>query len=237
MIHLLHRPPKDIPYLVAASGGSDSMAALSFLHQYNRCFRAAYFHHRTPQADAMKLCVQDWCEANDHPFICGKLDKERPKDKSPEEFFRDERYAFLNFVSGGHKIITAHHLDDAIETYLFSTLHGNPRIIPSINGNIVRPFLLSTKAELREWCIKKNVRWVEDKSNEDVSSPRNRIRHRILPEAKLINPGLAKVVKKKYLAGVASVAKSKQMSERMFGPGHFSDGFCWRPLCPKNCTR
>ena len=67
-------------------------------------------------------------------------------------------------------------------------------------NRVFRPFLLNTKAQLTEWCVRHGVAWVEDLSNQDVHFPRNRIRNRILPECLEVNPGLLKVLKKKYFS-------------------------------------
>jgi tRNA(Ile)-lysidine synthase len=197
MLNLTIRPSKTDPYIIACSGGSDSMAAVSFLHQYNRIFSVAYFHHATPQAPDFQSVVERWCSANKHPFLLGQLTTSKPKDQSPEEHWRNERYKFL--LSYNLPVVTAHHLNDVMETWLFGSIHGNPKLIPSRNGLVVRPFLLNTKQQLTDWCIRHNVEWAEDKSNTDVSSPRNRIRHIILPEVLKINPGFAKVIRKKLL--------------------------------------
>lgn len=173
------------------------MAIADFYHRGGKQFSLAYFHHATPQADAFQSVVERWCSANKHPFLLGHLTTIKPKDQSPEEHWRNERYKFL--LSFNLPVITAHHLNDAMETWLFSSMHGNPKLIPVQNGLVVRPFLLNTKQQLTDWCIHHNVEWMEDKSNADVSSPRNRIRHIILPEVLKINPGFAKVIRKRLL--------------------------------------
>jgi tRNA(Ile)-lysidine synthase len=113
-----------------------------------------------------------------------------------EEFWRDERY---NFLSQLGTVITAHHLNDCVETYLWSSIHGNPKIIPSIRNNVIRPFLATPKIELINWCIRKNINWCEDTSNDDVKYQRNFIRKVVVPQAYKVNPGLDKVVKKMVL--------------------------------------
>ena len=66
--------------------------------------------------------------------------------------------------------------------------------------------MLNLKDELISWCITKKVLWIEDPSNEDCKYARNQIRHKILPEALKINPGLAKVIKKKIIKEMFSLA-------------------------------
>lgn len=185
------------PFLLACSGGVDSMAIADFYKRGNKNFTVAYFNHKTPHADMMSNHVQLWAEQNNVKFVTGTILCDKPKEESKEEFWRNQRYAWLK--SFGLPIVTCHHLDDAIETWIFSSLHGNPKVIAPVNGNVFRPFLLNTKEELKQWCQQHAVKWVEDLSNQDVHFPRNRIRHNIIPEAMKINPGLNKVIKKKIL--------------------------------------
>jgi tRNA(Ile)-lysidine synthase TilS/MesJ len=75
-------------------------------------------------------------------------------------------------------------------------LHGKHHTIPLRHANVVRPFLTTPKREFVSWCERKNVPWCEDSSNQDTRYMRNLIRHRIVPEALIVNPGLHTVVKK-----------------------------------------
>lgn len=179
------------------------MAVADFYKRGGKNFDLAYFHHGTPQANEMWYHVAKW--ANDNNVIVNRGDIQvpnKPKGMSPEEHWRIERYAWLLSIAEGKPIITCHHLDDACETWIFSALNGNPKVIaPVVKGpNILRPFLTTTKQDMIDWCLNHKVSWFEDKSNKDVSTPRNRIRHNIMPEAFIINPGLRKVVKKKIVA-------------------------------------
>ena len=77
---------------------------------------------------------------------------------------------------------------------------ARPSSFPSATAASVAPLLTTTKAELTHWCERHRVDWSEDKSNADVSSPRNRIRHNILPEVLKVNPGFLTVMRKKVIA-------------------------------------
>lgn len=200
MLHQLFDMPRTEHFLLACSGGVDSMAVADFYRRGGKNFTLAYFDHGTPRADAMSLHVRRYAERHGIPFITGQILLEKPKGQSPEEFWRLERYRWL--TSHQEKVITCHHLNDAMETWLFSSLHGTSKIISPINGLVRRPFLLNTKQSLVEWCVRHDVEWMEDTSNADVKTPRNRIRHNILPECLKINPGLAKVIKRKIIAVV-----------------------------------
>lgn len=197
MLKQLINMPREQHFYLACSGGVDSMAIADFYKRGNKNFSLAYFHHATPQADEMWQFLENWSQNNNVPLATGHLIAQKPKDESPEEFWRNERYRFFGTLTG--KIVTCHHLNDVAETWIFSALHGNPKLIAPENGQVVRPFITNTKQELIDWATRHNVQWIEDKSNTDVHYPRNRIRHNIMKEALLVNPGLLTVLKKKYL--------------------------------------
>jgi tRNA(Ile)-lysidine synthase len=126
-------------------------------------------------------------------MFLGILNREKPKDKSYEEFWREERYQYLSTLG---PVLTAHHLDDAVETYLWSAMHGKPKVPKLIRGNVIRPFLTTPKSEFISWCKRKELTWCEDLSNEDERYTRNYIRKNLVPHAFHVNPGLRKTVKK-----------------------------------------
>jgi tRNA(Ile)-lysidine synthase len=76
-------------------------------------------------------------------------------------------------------------------------MHGEGKVIPYQNENVIRPFRLNRKHEFINWCKRKDVSWIEDKSNLDTSYIRNYIRNNIVEQLLVINPGLHKVIAKK----------------------------------------
>jgi tRNA(Ile)-lysidine synthase len=93
--------------------------------------------------------------------------------------------------------VTCHHLDDVAETWLFTSLNGTPKLIPSRRDNYLRPFLQTRKAVFEDWCDRKEVPYHCDESNNDTRFNRNYIRHELMPKALRVNPGLHKVLRKK----------------------------------------
>jgi len=195
MIHLLGKVP--IKCTIAFSGGVDSVAAFDFLSNGKRDIELAFFDHGTTTSSQAKRFVEKFAADRGIPLKIGSLSREKNPDESLEEFWRNERYRF--FHSFETAVVTAHHLDDAVETWIFNSLHGNPRLIPHSNRNVIRPFLLTQKSELINWCQRRKLYWIEDESNKDLRFNRNLIRHKIVPEALKVNPGLHKTVYKKYL--------------------------------------
>lgn len=200
MIHLLGQT-KHLT-AIAVSGGIDSMAALSFLSRGNPGIKAVYFHHGTQHGDEALLFLREYCSSKAIQLLTGRISSEKSKDVSWEEYWREQRYQFLTTLD--ERLATAHQLNDAAETYVMGFIRGgHPRIIPYHRPpNIYRPFLLAPRAELEAWCLRHQVPWIEDPSNTDTDYDRNRIRHKILPEMLLVNPGFLGQVAKKVRSAV-----------------------------------
>lgn len=182
--------------VVAFSGGVDSVAVTDFLLNGNRDVHLAFFHHGTKTSDEAEKFVKAFAKQRQVTLSIGRITNEKPLNESMEEYWRNERYRFLSMYD--YPVVTAHHLGDAVETWIFNSLHGNPRIMPYKRGNVIRPFLTTPKQELIGWAYRRGLKWCEDESNNDLKYMRNLIRHKIVPEALKVNPGLDKVVKKMY---------------------------------------
>jgi tRNA(Ile)-lysidine synthase TilS/MesJ len=182
------------PCYLALSGGSDSIGGQTFLTNFKKKdIQPVFFDHDT---ETSKKAL-DFLLSNGYTPLVGKISQIKGKGESWEEYWRNERYKF--FSSLNKPVITCHHLDDAIETWVFAWINGGERMIFPVNGNILRPFLFFPKQLLIDICERTGKKWIEDETNLDLSHPRNRIRHVILPEIKKINPGIEKLVRKKYI--------------------------------------
>ncbi len=191
MIKLSFKLPKSIT--VALSGGVDSVAVTDFLSRKHDV-SCAFFHHGTTNSESAYRFVSEFCTERYIPLFTGFMTKSKPKKKSEEEHWRDQRYEFLESLN--LSIVTAHNLDDCVETYLYSSLHGQAKVIPNQRNNILRPFLTTPKANFVSWAIRKELSWCEDASNTDTKYMRNYIRHELMPHALTVNPGLATTVRK-----------------------------------------
>ena len=198
--------PQDL--YIACSGGVDSMAVLSFLMNRANKPRVAYFNHGTAHSNFADGFVRAFCDKHSLELTVGHIQRLRGFKESSEEYWRNERYAFLHSLS--HPVVMAHNLNDCMETWIFTSLHGDGKLIPYRNKNVIRPFRQTTKAEFISWCTRHGVGWAEDASNTDTAYARNRIRHNIMPEALIINPGLEKVIRKKILSDVADSQPKSQ---------------------------
>lgn len=179
---------------VACSGGVDSMAVVNFLRR-NHKVTALFFDHGTEtSADALEFLKEQF-HGTDVVLQIGYITRDKNKNESQEEYWRNERYKYFHSMT--EPVITCHHLDDCMETWIWSCLHGEGKIIPYQNLNVIRPFRLNRKSEFVNWCRNKNIPWIEDSSNEDTKYMRNYIRSEIMSKALVVNPGLHKVISRK----------------------------------------
>lgn len=179
---------------VACSGGVDSMAIVDFLKRQHQV-SLAFVHHGDEASFREHDFLLQYADDNEIALTVSHIDTQLPHNTSQEEHWRNERYKVLHAIDG--PVITCHHLDDCVETWIFSSMHGNGKIIPYSNLNVIRPFRLNRKDEFISWCRRHNVAWCEDESNTDTTHMRNYIRHEIVDKMLVINPGLHKTVGKK----------------------------------------
>lgn len=190
MLKLLYPIPKHIT--VAFSGGVDSCAVVDFLSRKHNV-TCAFFHHGTEDSERANQFVARFCTERNIPLLWGQCRTAKSKEESKEEYWRRERYDFLTELG---PVITCHHLDDCVETYVMSSLHGTAKVIPLFRNNIIRPFLTTPKSEFISWCERHTVEWCEDLSNDNTDFTRNYVRKYLLPHAYHVNPGLRTTVKK-----------------------------------------
>ena len=194
MIRVSNKLPRKIA--VAVSGGCDSMAALDFLYRSHEIL-VLHYNHGTDHSDEAEALVRKYCEERSIPCKWSKNLQERPPRASLEDFWRRQRYDFFEEAREDLPVITCHHLDDVVETWLFTAMNGNPYLIPEFRDCYVRPFLQTRKAIFEDWCDRKNVPYIEDPSNMDTRFMRNFIRHEMLPRVLVVNPGIHKTLRKK----------------------------------------
>jgi tRNA(Ile)-lysidine synthase len=211
----LQRKTKLIPpnsaILVAFSGGIDSSSlavALQRLKEPLKIKRLALLHinhllrgeesyrdENFARSFAQKYSLELFVERVDVSSLAKK------KGGNIEATAREERYRLFEEVrkrEGFDLVATAHHLGDLVETIILwltrgTGLEGLLGFEP-MEGNIVRPFYLATRQEIEDFAKKQAIEWVEDSTNYDLSLARNRIRHRVVPELKAINPNLEESV-------------------------------------------
>ena len=187
---------------VGVSGGADSVALLRFLAalrpQFGWDLVVCHIHHglRGAEADRDECFVRALAEQLGLPCAVSRIDAAALALRdhiSVEEAGRMARYAFFAQTAGeGGRIATAHTLDDSIETVLMNLVRGTGLRglcgIPRIRGNIVRPLLDCTRAEVEDYLGALGQPSCTDSTNLTDDYTRNRIRHDILPRLCALNP-------------------------------------------------
>jgi tRNA(Ile)-lysidine synthase len=173
-------------YIVAVSGGVDSMVLLDVLSKLPGVeLVVAHFDHGIrPDSAQDRLLVERVSKEYRLPFRYaeGHLGK-----SASEATARAARYDFLRKVqqeANARAIITAHHQDDRIETAILNLLRGtNRRGLSSLQSSdeLIRPLLPYAKEELRKYADDHNIEWREDSTNQDDIYMRNYVRHNIVP--------------------------------------------------------
>lgn len=191
-------------YLLALSGGADSVCLFHLLKNNNYSFAAAHVNHgiRGGEADRDEAFCRNLAEENGVEFHLRSADVPAiaaERGESLEEAARHVRYASLEEIMRREDIpvlLTAHNSDDNAETLLLSLVRGcSPDgacgiapAAPLAFGEVQRPLLIYSKEEIINFCHENSYDFVTDSTNSDVSYPRNRIRQRVLPELERINP-------------------------------------------------
>lgn len=198
--------PREGRILCAVSGGADSMCLLHLLHSRGGDVVAAHFEHgiRGEESQRDAAFVENWCRERGIPCVTGHGDVPayaREKGMSLEEAARALRYRFLEETAAElhcDYIATAHNGDDNVETVLLNLTRGTGALglsgIPPRRGKIIRPLLGVSRREIEEYLEENAVPHVEDSSNQSDDYSRNRIRHRVTPVLRELNPGLNEAV-------------------------------------------
>lgn len=201
--------PRSCHFLLAVSGGRDSMCLLDFFAQQMRDqtplatlrLSVASVHHgvRGEDADSDLALVREVCGRWQIPFYSLYLD---PKEwKGPGGFesrARAARYRELLHLRqqiGADYLCTAHHQQDQVETLLLRMLRGTGLfglrgILPMREDRVLRPFLDIPYSTLLDYANSQGIPWREDSSNRSMRYARNRIRHVLLPELLRMDPFL-----------------------------------------------
>lgn len=173
-------------YVVAVSGGVDSMVLLDLLTKQPgfELVVAHYDHGMRPDSAEDRRLVEKTADLYGLTFVYeeGELGPD-----TGEAAARDKRYAFLKKMQHRHAadaIITAHHRDDMLETAIINLLRGTGRkglSSLSSSDNLVRPLLDWTKDDTLAYAKEHKLAWREDPTNTDEKYLRNYVRRRILP--------------------------------------------------------
>lgn len=179
---------------MAVSAGADSTACAHFLKSFGRL--DGIIHHNSQlllEDKEFEEKARNLAESLHVPFYFERSLNKYSKG-SVEAWCREERISFFEKWSAKQKfrpiICTAHNLNDCVESYLFNCFRGHaefkpmPVISEFNNFTLIRPFVLSLKDEMLNYCKKNNLLQfvVHDPLNDDTRKTRNWIRKEIAPQ-------------------------------------------------------
>jgi tRNA(Ile)-lysidine synthetase, N-terminal domain len=187
--------------LIAVSGGVDSMVLLNVLAQLlpTDSFGVVNVDHDLrPESESEVKFVQDYCIKNGYQFFTTKWQDKPQDDIGMEAAARKFRYDFFKKIMRTQQfdtLLTAHHGNDLAENILMKLIRsGNAYEVVSLKeqrpfdqGQIVRPLLDFSKAELSEYSYIHDIKHVQDETNFSNITLRNRLRNNIFPELKKEN--------------------------------------------------
>lgn len=180
-------------FLLAVSGGVDSMVLLHFFKKAGLLFDVAHcnFQLRGKDSDGDELLVKEKCHAFGIGLHIKKFDtliEQKEEGGSIQMIARKLRYDWFNELAKTYSydyIVTAHHLNDQIETFFLNISRGTGigglKGIALINENLFRPFIQISKNEIVEYAQKNSIDFREDQSNSSNKYKRNLIRNKITP--------------------------------------------------------
>lgn len=204
--HGMLRPGDSV--LVAVSGGADSVCLLHLLLSLKeplslREVAALHVHHglRGEEADRDERLVRALCREWAVPLTVHRVQVAQEAAQAGEgleEAGRRVRYRLLeeqaSCLPAPCRIATAHTLSDSAETLLLHLARGCGLAgltgIPPVRGRIIRPLIDCTREEIEEYCQVHALSYVQDSTNADIAFARNRIRRRVLPQLREVNPAV-----------------------------------------------
>lgn len=221
---------------VACSGGLDSVVLTHLCSQMGIQISLAHcnFKLRAGESDDDELFSKHLAEQLNIPQLTARFDTHNyasTNKLSIQMAARELRYQWFAELLEKEElswVLTAHHLDDSLETFLINLsrgtgIEGLSGIPPNTNG-IIRPLLPFSRAEIMEYAREQGITWREDSSNEETKYLRNKIRHELVPVLKELHPSFLDNFKKteEYLSDSAKLLSdySKELKEKLFVPYH-----------------
>ena len=190
----------DTHFIIACSGGLDSTALVELCHQANLKFSIAHcnFRLRGKASDGDEAFVRDYAQKIEKEVFVTQFDTlgyVRQHKVSVQMAARELRYAWFDQLlkeNMGTYLLTAHHANDNLETFIINLSRGTGidglTGIPAKINDIRRPLLPFTRQELESFAQVEKMEWREDGSNADAKYLRNKIRLEIIPKLNELHP-------------------------------------------------
>ena len=187
-------------YVLAISGGIDSMVLWHLFKRSQKAFVVAHVHHHQRQASDEELAyIKRQCALENTPFFEHHLTLNNAQNFQASA--REARLRFFEKIAHQEQceaIVLAHHADDQLETFVMRILKrrfwrtwpGMMMSTPFRDTLLFRPLIEQSKADIKTYAQTHNVLYFEDETNRSLHYMRNRVRHQILPHFSKTNPEL-----------------------------------------------
>lgn len=203
---LQHHINTNLPFLngkkllLAVSGGMDSMVLTHLFHKLNYQIALAHCNFQLRELESFEdqKFVESFADTEEIPIYSIFFDTisyANDHKLSTQVAARELRYNWFYELlenEGYDYLLTAHHADDNLETFLINLSRGTGLDgltgIPQQNEQIIRPLLVFSRADIENYAKDNNIKWREDSSNASDKYLRNKIRHHVVPILKGLNP-------------------------------------------------
>ena len=191
---------EDSKLLIAISGGIDSVVLAHLCSQLNLNFSLCHcnFNLRGQESDDDEAFVTSLAKTLKTPVYTTSFETEKYATKnkvSIQVAARDLRYTWFYKLLDANQydyVLTAHNTNDNLETFIINLTRGSGLEgftgIPPVNQKSVRPLLAFSRDDITLFAIKNGIVWREDRSNASIKYVRNKVRHKVIPILKELNP-------------------------------------------------
>ena len=191
---------EDSKLLIAISGGIDSVVLAHLCSQLNLNFSLCHcnFNLRGQESDDDEAFVTSLAKSLKTLVYTTSFETEKYATKnkvSIQVAARDLRYTWFYKLLDANQydyVLTAHNTNDNLETFIINLTRGSGLEgftgIPPVNQKSVRPLLAFSRDDITLFAIKNGIVWREDRSNASIKYVRNKVRHKVIPILKELNP-------------------------------------------------
>jgi len=237
------------PVLLAVSGGVDSVVLTRLMHKANYKFSMAHcnFKLRGEESAGDEKFVRNFAQQLGKTIYVKEFQTSEYASANGISIqmaareLRRQWFESLVYSEGFIKIVTAHHINDSLETALYNITKGTGIAgltgIPPANGIYARPLMFASRNMILEYARTNDLEWREDASNATTKYHRNLIRHQVIPVLKQINPSLESSFQSTAERMVAAANIYRGVIEKYRAEWLIADGKGYRlPVAAMQCA-
>lgn len=191
---MLKRLNRDIGYYVAFSGGVDSVVLTHYLLSKKIDITLLFINHLDEWSEKEMLFAHQFSNRYDIDLEIRSIENKPMVGDSKEAVWSKERDKI--YQSMDKTVLTGHHLNDAVEWYIMTTLgQGKSYLMNHRVDNVIRPFIVTKKSDILDYAVTHDLEYLIDPTNKTNGPLRNQVRNMLLPHIQEVFPGIEKTVK------------------------------------------